>query len=44
MIYFRNHWEDLFIRYISILLLFSNTYNLLYEIYSVDKLNAEFAL
>ena len=44
MIYFRNHWEDLFIRYISILLLLSNTYNLLYEIYSVDKLNAEFAL
>jgi len=44
MIYFRNHWEDRIIRYSLYILLLSNTYNLIYEIYSVDKLNAEFAL
>lgn len=44
MIYIRNHWEERIIRYTLYLLLFSNTYNLVYEIYNVDRLNAEFAL
>lgn len=44
MIYFKNHWEENFIRYLLYMLLFSNTYNLIYEVYNVDRLNAEFAL
>lgn len=44
MVYIREHWDEKIIRLIMLALFVSNSYNLIYEIYAVDKLNAEFAL
>lgn len=44
MVFLREHITTVFIKYTLLCILFSNLYNLVYLIYSLDKINAEYLM